>query len=295
MAWRRLSTLVIPMMVGAVGCGDDGLPTGSGSGSGSSGGAETGSSTATPVTMTETSSPGTTVEPSSSGTTTLDPDAGTSAGETCIDGTWTGIFSYGFETVAFTPCEGEPQGDWWFENGPGVACEASLVTVTGTVCGPGSYGHLGFYFYTFTGTVSGDPCLPAECGVEPETCAPFEPLCAAECSLVDQDCPEGEKCVPSSPTRMAPWTELVCTQANPEPLGPGEPCTIFAPYDDCAVGYWCIPDAPGSNAGVCVELCTPETTCTEGECSPCDASELVPFGVCVPPTCLGEPGCPGVC
>jgi hypothetical protein len=291
----RCSLLVLALASSLTGCPDDGTPMGEGTGTGSSGssGSSPGSST-TSLTMTQTSTPSTSLEPSSS--STEDPDSGTTDAEVCIQGTWTGVFTYGFETTTFTPCEGEPRGSWWYE-GPIDACGTALVTVTGTVCGPGNYGHLGGYSYQFGGSVEGDPCLPAQCDVASLECAPFPVLCdIAECSLDEQDCGGANKCVPASADGLPPWTETECVPVGREPLEVGQPCTIDPPNDDCESGAWCIPDAPGSGTGTCARLCSAENSCGMfGDCVGCNAALLVAFGVCAPESCMGEPGCPGEC
>ena len=294
MSGTTRSLVVLSLASLLAGCPDDTTPTVEGTETGSSGGLDSGSSSASSLTMTSTTMPSSSSATGSS--STEDPDAGTSDGETCVQGTWTGVFTFEFETSAFTPCEGEPQTTWWYE-GPADACGSTLITISGTVCGPGSYGHLGGYSYLLSGTVQGDPCLPAECDVGSLECGSFGELCEiAECSLDEQDCGGDRKCVPASADGIPPWIETECVPVARTPVGLGQPCTIDAPGDDCEYGTWCIPDAEGSSTGVCVELCSLENPCTApDECVGCNAHLLLPFGVCAPPSCMGELGCPGAC
>lgn len=270
-------------------------PSGEG-GSSTSGGSEAGSTAMPPLTMSQTSTPSSTAVPDS--TVTTDTAEGTTAeGETCVAGTWTGVLTMRFGTQFFDSCD-DPGGSWWLVGGPGFACEDLLITIEGTLCGPGEYGSFGDFLYQLSGSVVGDPCVPAICGAEPTQCGTIEELCfppLVECSLADQDCAAGDKCVPHAEKGAAPWIETRCVVVDPAPVGPGEACMRSGSDDDCALGWWCIPDVPGSEQGVCAELCTTETVCSAGACGACDGGGTLDFGVCVPPECMGAPGCPGAC
>ena len=113
MSGTTRSLVVLSLASLLAGCPDDTTPTVEGTETGSSGGLDSGSSSASSLTMTSTTMPNSSSETGSS--STEDPDAGTSDGETCVQGTWTGVFTFEFETSAFTPCEGEPQTTWWYE------------------------------------------------------------------------------------------------------------------------------------------------------------------------------------
>ncbi|MEM7158519.1 MAG: hypothetical protein AAF799_37110 [Myxococcota bacterium] len=95
------------------------------------------------------------------------------------------------------------------------------------------------------------------------------PGSGAECDIVVQDCPTGEKCT---------WGQgnPVCVPLADDPAAPGEPCTIddtgpFGPVDDCEQGGLCWFIDQETGVGTCYSMCTasssypvcddPETFC----------------------------------
>ena len=158
-------------------------------------------------------------------------------------------------------------------------CPSVWVRVEGMLCGPGSYGHLGQYEYQLDGTIMLGPC-ENECGEEPTECA--EPgsdcMLEVECDLDDQDCEEGQPCVPTSLDGSAPWGGSTCTDDMPGGAA-GDPCTREENEDDCGPGLWCVPDAFGSDTGECVAFCS-SGSCI-GDCILC-TTLFTTFETCTP-------------
>lgn len=105
-----------------------------------------------------------------------------------------------------------------------------------------------------------------------------------ECSLFEQDCREGNKCVPDGF-----WTR-VCVPIDPDPVPDGESCSAVGPTDPCAVGSWC---GPGD---VCVPLCTgsfADPSCPAEMICVIDDEEVVAYCArpCDP---FADDACPGL-
>lgn len=262
-----------------LGCGprvEDGSGSGGGSAEGSS---DASSSESGPVTSAETFD----TTPMTSSSATEIGDTSSSSFDTgdqpdCVQGIFEGIAYSGFETASFESCE---TGDIaWFENTP-YPCEEAWVQVEGTLCGPGSYGHLGGYTYQLSGVVISDPCTNA-CGEPPTGCGPAEEICATsltECDIATQDCKVmGQTCVPVSMSGSPPWTGTQCIDDTPGGAE-GDPCNRAGNDDDCGPGLWCIPDAFDSITGECVAFC-PGGACP-GECVECSV-DFGSFPVCEP-------------
>lgn len=265
----------------------DGGASGDTSGPGDTGSSAGPTSTTEPVTSVGTSS--TTTVSTSMGPSS---DVDTGVVPECIDGTWTGLFSTGPESLLFESCDtGE---SWWFEDGApyGMQCGGELwIVVEGQLCGPGSYGHLGGYTYELRGTVIDGPCA-ADCVGEPDppSCGSFEDHClGVECDVLVQDCELGDRCVPRSFGGIPPWTGSVCVpMLDPQPVG--APCEGAGPWDDyCDADGFCAID-PDDGTGTCIAICdVGAPACGDGEqcwaCPTAPGSGLSPFGVCaVEPT-----------
>ena len=128
------------------------------------------------------------------------------------------------------------------------------------------------------------------------------------CDPFEQDCPEGQKCMPYSADGDQTWNGLRCSSVAAQPKGLGEPCTAsegpVGGVDDCAVGLMCWGIEPGQTEGRCVELCTgsvSQATCTSNEtfCSVYNDGSLPiclpscdPLGNDCPPsdTCIPQGG-----
>ena len=127
-----------------------------------------------------------------------------------------------------------------------------------------------------------------------------------ECSLWDQNCPPGEKCVPWANDGGASWNALRCVPIDPNPAGPGEPCTAegisTSGIDNCTLGSICWRPDPKTGEGACVPHCVgtekapycvdPQRSCTiSGEgiltlcrdlCDPVDLDACPPSEGCYP-------------
>ncbi|MBC8072354.1 MAG: hypothetical protein IAG13_28790 [Deltaproteobacteria bacterium] len=116
---------------------------------------------------------------------------------------------------------------------------------------------------------------------DPTTACPF--ICepdggsrSIECSLWDDDCPRGEKCMPWANDGGGSWNSTRCAPLDDTPAAPGEPCTVVdsgvSRIDDCERGAMCWDVDPETNVGECVAFCVgseanptctdPETECT---------------------------------
>jgi len=107
---------------------------------------------------------------------------------------------------------------------------------------------------------------------------------AIECSTVDQDCPEGEKCAPWANDGGSLWTGTRCAPVAPEPAGFGEPCSVEGAFalgvDTCEPGLTCSPsdaDSLRTNEGTCIALCD-ANPCADGTL--CTVSGSVNVGSC---------------
>lgn len=97
-----------------------------------------------------------------------------------------------------------------------------------------------------------------------------------ECSPWEQDCPEGEKCMPWADDGGNSWNALRCSPLDPTPAAVGDACTVegsgVSGIDDCDLGAMCWAVDPETNQGTCLAFCTgtpdapacddPTTQCT---------------------------------
>ena len=293
--WSSLVSLLAVLLLLAC----PGRPSSEGDGSGA------GTETAVDSTATDPSADGPTsagptadaTEGTSTATTATTDDPSTSTGESeCVQGTFMGRYYSGFEWTYVEICDG-PRA--WMEVGNLFGCDATWVVVEGSLCGPGSYGHLGSYDYQLGGTVVEGPCVEGSCGGEPSGCGTVEEVCGgmAECDWIAQDCPEGERCVPSSRSGVPPWEATRCVPIPGTTVGLGEACQTGLGNDACELGLFCWSSDPLAPDGTCVELCDPAASCVgpgtcidcEGQVGPAIGPEL---GMCLPADCGGMPcGC----
>ncbi len=84
-----------------------------------------------------------------------------------------------------------------------------------------------------------------------------------ECSIWEQDCAEGDKCVPWSEMADLIPDDIRCCPAVENGGLHGEACTVEGYFgsciDDCAPGHLCL-DIDGDGAGVCQKFCTGEAS-----------------------------------
>jgi hypothetical protein len=95
-----------------------------------------------------------------------------------------------------------------------------------------------------------------------------------DCDVWEQDCEEGEKCMPWSSDGTT-WNALKCTPVDANPKQPGDECVVegngASGIDDCDLGSMCWDVDPETNLGTCVAFCQgseaaptcddPETNC----------------------------------
>ncbi len=100
-----------------------------------------------------------------------------------------------------------------------------------------------------------------------------------ECEYFEQDCPDGEKCVPwSALPDLVPDEQRCCPIGEPV-AQPGDECAVEGYFgsclDNCAAGSLCL-DVDNDGEGLCQELCggTPE----QPECTDSDTECFVYFG-----------------
>lgn len=111
-----------------------------------------------------------------------------------------------------------------------------------------------------------------------------------ECSVWNQDCANGEKCMPwandagSAGSGGSVWNAARCVPLNVDPHGVGEPCTaqesFVSGFDTCDAGAICMGSNEATLEGVCVELCsgsTDDPVCDETDGATCLVDEIIPL------------------
>jgi hypothetical protein len=97
-----------------------------------------------------------------------------------------------------------------------------------------------------------------------------------ECSVWEQDCMEGEKCMPWSNNGEPTWNATKCVEMDPEAGQVGDPCTVegsgVSGVDTCTAASMCWNVDPETNQGTCIAFCAgsennpicddPSTTCS---------------------------------
>ncbi len=80
-----------------------------------------------------------------------------------------------------------------------------------------------------------------------------------ECDVWDQDCPDGEKCMPWANDGSNSWNATRCSPVADNPGQVGDECTVegsgVSGLDDCDVGSMCYYVDPETNVGTCVGFC----------------------------------------
>ncbi len=80
-----------------------------------------------------------------------------------------------------------------------------------------------------------------------------------ECSVWDQDCPAGEKCVPWANDGGNALNATRCNPLDPMPVADGEPCLVEPPgvtgIDNCGPESHCFDVDPDTLVGACVGFC----------------------------------------
>ena len=81
-----------------------------------------------------------------------------------------------------------------------------------------------------------------------------------ECSVIEQDCPPGEKCSPWADDGGSAYNASRCVPLDPARGDVDEPCTVrgtpTSGMDTCGLGLMCWFFEPGTSQGVCTPHCT---------------------------------------
>lgn len=162
----------------------------------------------------------------------------------------------------------------------------TTTTGSSTSTGPTSAG-------TTTSTSDdSNPSQPSGPSDEVTTATPLPDLGDGpfDCSLWEQNCPEGEKCMPYADDGSGSWNRTRCTDVVDDPRAVGESCTAVesgaSGLDDCDVGAMCWDVDPATLVGECISFCEgseAEPTCDDA-CSRCSISGDGVLTLCLP-TC----------
>ncbi len=129
-----------------------------------------------------------------------------------------------------------------------------------------------------TAEPTGDPIL-----IEPDMGEPVT------CDLFDDNCPEGQKCMPYAADNSNTWNALGCFDVMGDATS-GEPCTAIdsavSGHDTCAPGHMCWYVDNETLMGSCVAFCegSPEDPTCAQPMSECILSGNGPLALCLP-TC----------
>ncbi|MEM7156058.1 MAG: hypothetical protein AAF799_24610 [Myxococcota bacterium] len=90
-----------------------------------------------------------------------------------------------------------------------------------------------------------------------------------ECDLEEQDCPEGEKCMPWANDGGNEWNATRCTPLADNPQDAGEQCNVegsgTSGIDNCDIDALCWQVDPATNIGTCYSLCGSDGMCDQPE------------------------------
>ncbi len=108
-----------------------------------------------------------------------------------------------------------------------------------------------------------------------------------ECNTYEEDCPEGQKCMPWANDGGNAWNALKCVNVTGEGLH-GDPCTVevdaVSGMDDCALHHMCWEVDLDTNMGHCISFCdgTPnDATCDEPD-TVCIMTNQNTLNICLP-------------
>jgi hypothetical protein len=104
----------------------------------------------------------------------------------------------------------------------------------------------------------------------------------SDCSLWDQDCLEGDKCMPWANDGGNSWNDTKCVPIDPNPRDVGESCMVegnaVSGIDNCVEGAMCFYVDPETNEGECIAFCEgneAEPTCDD----PCTFCNITSEGI----------------
>jgi hypothetical protein len=111
-----------------------------------------------------------------------------------------------------------------------------------------------------------------------------------ECSIWDEDCPRGEKCMPWANDGGTAWNATRCSPIASDPNAPGDPCTVqgngVSGLDDCELHSMCWDVDPATSMGTCISFCvgTEQAPTCEDPDTQCSISNEGVLSICLP-TC----------
>ena len=111
---------------------------------------------------------------------------------------------------------------------------------------------------------------------------------AFECSLWDEDCPDGMKCMPWAHDGGTAWSATRCSPVVEEPVAIGGACVVedgpYSGIDDCEAHAFCLGVDPRTLEGVCVGFCTgaPEAPSCASRDDHCAISGGSALAICLP-------------
>ncbi|MBC8069617.1 MAG: hypothetical protein IAG13_14870 [Deltaproteobacteria bacterium] len=118
------------------------------------------------------------------------------------------------------------------------------------------------------------------------------------CDIWNNDCPEGDKCMPWANDGLGSWNAVRCSPVPRDAAAVGASCTVegspTSGIDDCELGSMCFHVDPITNEGVCVAFCTgtraaPSCADPEQVCSITHEGTLI---LCLTPCDPLAPECP---
>nr|WP_293175439.1 hypothetical protein [Nannocystis sp.] len=118
-----------------------------------------------------------------------------------------------------------------------------------------------------------------------------------QCDIWNEDCPEGQKCMPWDDTNMGSWNATKCSPVQENPGQKGDECTVTGSatdgIDSCDKHLlcWYVDDM---NVGTCIDMCTGSeeaAMCGNGES--CDVSNMGSLILCLSTCDPLVQSCPG--
>jgi len=136
-------------------------------------------------------------------------------------------------------------------------------------------------------TTTTDPTTTTDSTTDPFIVDPDSAV-ENECTTWEENCPDGQKCMPFANDGGNSWNAQKCVDVTGEG-GHGDPCTVegsgVSGNDDCELHAMCWDVDPETNEGTCVAFC--DGNAESNSCEPED-TVCIPFNdgelnICVPP------------